>query len=176
VTVRNCNFRGFYTGAWMTGSGHLVEDNRFDDMLSTGLIVTGDGHMVRRNQVIDTGGWSLGGGVAGIVAAADVVDNIVSNVFASSPGSVVGIRQVGDLTRVRGNTVRGLQANGANDANGIEVAGIEVAIEDNLVALQLDHAGVGVQGHTGSMCSGNKVANFSIAYSNCIDGGHNLGH
>ena len=175
VTLRNCTFRGFFTGASMSGSGHLVEDNRFDDMLSAGLIITGDGHMVRRNQVIDTGGWSEGGNSVGIVAGADVLDNIVSNVFTSA-GSAIGIRQVGDLARIRGNTIRGLQPGGANGAYGIQVAGEEVAIEDNLVALRLDTVGVGVQGHIGSMCSGNKVANFSIGYSNCIDGGGNLGH
>jgi hypothetical protein len=175
VTVRNCNFRGFYVGAYLSGSGHLVEDNRFDDMLATGLGVFGESNLVRRNQVTDTGGWTGGGSAAGIQANADVIDNIVSNVFAST-GDATGIWQAGDMTRVRGNTVRGLHPGGLYSAYGIELIGVEVAIEDNLVASQADVAGIGVAGYTGSMCSGNKVVNFATAFTNCIDGGHNLFH
>ena len=173
VTLRNCNFRGFYIGAQMSGGGHLVEDSRFDDMLAFGLSVSGEGNLIRRNQVIDTGGWTGGGNVMGIAANADVIDNIVSNVFAPA-GEAIGILQAGDMTRVRGNTIRGLHP--GSSAFGIEVSAVEVAIEDNLVASQSDIAGWGVWGTTGSMCSGNKVANFAIGYTNCIDGGHNLGH
>lgn len=175
VTVRNCNFRGFYTGAWMTGSGHLVEDNRFDDSLSAGLIVTGDNHLVRRNRVIDTGGWLDGGNTVGITAGADLVDNIVANVFTSA-GGVYGIRMSGDATRARGNQVRGLQPGGANNAIGIDVVGLEASLEDNVVVSVADVAGIGIWGATGSMCSGNKVANFATAITSCQDGGGNLSH
>src|SRR5690606_27324125 len=56
ATVRNCNIRGFYHGIDLRGAGHLVEDNRLDNNLSTGIFTDGDNNAVIRNRVYDTGG------------------------------------------------------------------------------------------------------------------------
>src|SRR5690606_30319107 len=83
AAVRHCSVRGFQTGIRLDGgAGHLVEDNRLDNNLYTGIRVSGDNNRVRRNAVYDTGGGNGFITSFGIDAEASVVDNTVGGVFA----------------------------------------------------------------------------------------------
>ena len=59
AVIRHCNVRGFNIGAYLSGSGHVVEDNRFNNNYVTGVLVEGDGSVVRRNLVAVTGGSTI---------------------------------------------------------------------------------------------------------------------
>src|SRR5690606_34496442 len=52
ATVRHCNVRGFSTGALMSGSGHLVEDNTFDSNTTNGIHAFGRDSVIRNNQIL----------------------------------------------------------------------------------------------------------------------------
>jgi hypothetical protein len=114
VTIRHCNIRGFMAGIYLEGgTGHLVEDNRLDNMLSIGIYVYAYpdfNSLVRRNRVYDTGGYASGSVVDsyGIYVAGDAVDNTVSGLFVDQSGAYLrAIMLVGDGTQARGNKVSG---------------------------------------------------------------------
>jgi len=98
--VRHCIVRGFYIGVFLTGSGHLVEDNRLDKNRFTGLEVHGDGSVLRRNQVYATGGSPLNAKAYGIVTlgSVDILDNKVTTVRATTGlgGDALGISTDGN--------------------------------------------------------------------------------
>ena len=96
ITVRRCNIRGFIVGALVIGgSGHLVEDNRFDSNTNYAVDVETSGAVIRRNLISSTGGSTLFHDVSGILTAglADIMDNIISKVVArtGSNGPAYGI-------------------------------------------------------------------------------------
>jgi parallel beta-helix repeat protein len=183
ATVRHCNVRGFYKGIYLNGGGHLVEDNRLDNNLYSGITVEGDNGLVRGNRVFDTGGSTFSTGDAiGISATADVVDNIVDGVFtAGITNEVAGISVGTSGTQVSGNVVSRLAlAGGVGTAYGVELNGSNVVtVSRNRIAAGASALnGTGIKGSDATFCIGNTVANFSAAMTSCLttDPDNNLVH
>jgi hypothetical protein len=167
--------RGFRTGIGLGGSGHLVEDNLLQGSLYMGIDIDGDHNVVRRNRVFDTGGNGLG--AFGIVADADILDNIVDGVSASGSRIVArGIGSPGSGTRIAGNRVSGLNVENGAAAQGIVAWGHNQAIVGNRVAAA--SGSDGIDGGGNGLCAGNTVAGFTTPYENChlVDGTYNASH
>lgn len=173
ITVRHCNLRGFRNGINLRkGAGHLVEDNRFDNNLTTGVnLFYTDNSMVRRNRVFDTGGAPGKVHAFAIRAAADVVDNVVSGVFLPSSvasGDAYGIEGDGTGTTVRGNFVRGLVPRGTGSAIGIRSQGASMIIDANHVTGGFSGMSVvGLAGVSDTVCINNVAIGFAIHYRFC---------
>jgi parallel beta-helix repeat protein len=185
TSVRHCNVRGFYVGVFLagvSGGGHAVEDNRFDNNTRIGIFVQGDGSVVRRNRVFDTGLSSLTGtpNIYGIATqySVDVIDNTVSSVTATSGagGDAYGIAPDSNLDgRVIGNGVRGLLKDSTGHAYGIyNTNSGRISVRDN------DIVGDGSAGSTGVLCStatgsvrDNVISAFATAITACTDSGGN---
>ena len=176
ITVRHCNVRGFYFGIYLSGAGHLIEDNRLDNNLYFGMYVRGDNNRVRRNAVHDTGGYPTSTFSVGIDAVADVIDNTVSGVFALSTNTYpTGISVYGSGSEVRGNQVRGLSVAGSGFAAGIRAGSAGIRLADNHVSAEATTEGRGISRFDGEIfCTGNTVINFETAYSGCAASVHNL--
>src|SRR5688572_28891750 len=88
ITIRNCAIGRFVYGILIgvpePGSGHLIEDNRLDQIGRYGIYVLGQGSIVRRNRVINSGGVLGAFSVTAITVTADAIDTVVDGVF---PGS-----------------------------------------------------------------------------------------
>lgn len=175
--IRNCNIRGFYHGVLIVGgAGHLVEDNRLDNNLYSGIWLFGtDNSMVRRNRVYDTGGYLGGGGTFGIAADADIVDRAVSGMFTDTAGAnTIGIRSGGRGSQVGRNRVAGLipGADGGS-AIGILAQGGHQTIDGNRVIAGVPEA----VSESNSFCTGNTVAGWASPAANsifdCLDSGGN---
>jgi len=182
TTIRNCNIRGFRTGVALSGSGHLVEDSRFDFNLLRGIQVLGDGSVIRRNQVRDTGeanGEPLILGIYG-EGSVDVLDNLITGVRGPSGGntSAWGIWIYGGVgARAARNTVRDLVPTGTGNAQGIYTSnGSKVFLDDNRVVLASPLAGsVGFRCNAlGGSLRGNTAWGFSSLTSSCLDDGGNV--
>jgi hypothetical protein len=182
VTVRNCNVRGYSWGVFLTGSGHLVEDNRVEASGTVGILAWGDGSTIRRNFVLDTG-TGVYHPEAAISASglADVVDNTVTGVYgaAGSASPIYGIYlnpSVGG--RVEGNAIRGLLVDGTGDPYGLFVnntgGGVSVARNRIVNAGAADGTGVQCAGTPSSLLVDNHVIGFTDGWSaGCTDVGLN---
>ena len=179
ATVRNCAVRGFNYGIRLySGASHLVEDNRLDNNLFSGISVEGDGSVIRRNRVLDTGGKLYPSGIMG-GGAVDIEDNTVSNVVApgASDSYAVGISaHHTSNARVVRNTVRGLTPGLQEGAN---VVGILVEPASRALIRDNHLFGTGLPG-TGVLCSeagsrvgANTIQHFEQAFFNCADAGGN---
>jgi parallel beta-helix repeat protein len=170
VIVRNCNVRGFKTGIGLSGSGHLVEDNRLDNNLYVGIDVSGDNSLVRRNRVFDTGGLTGATEAYGIRADSNIVENTVAGVFTDGTAtSLAGIYSSGPGTQVAGNRIR--EAN-----TGIRVTGASQSVSDNSVSWAAGGGAYGIQGvsDTGTSCIENTVAGYGYPIILCkTDSGNN---
>jgi len=176
ITVRNCLIRAFNYGVELLGgSGHLIEDNRFDNNRYVGIRVNGENNQVLRNRVFYNGskfniysyGW-------GIYASADVIDNTVAGVIASGPNvSTWGITMLGAGTEARGNLIRGLTATGTGTAVGIRVTAPGVTLDRNRVSATATTAGIGISGNTDTFCMNNTVAYFGTTIASCRSSGGN---
>ncbi len=183
ITVRNCNVRGYQTGIALDGSGHLVEDNRLDKNLFAGIRVDGDHNMVRRNRVYDTGS-DRNVNIVGISASADIVDNIVDGVFSTvdsiATHTIIGIDARGAGAQVERNRVGGLQPY-AGDGRAFGIVADEsymTASGNSVAAMALATGGTGIVGQHDNVvttvvtfCSGNTIANFATAVSDCSSAG-----
>ncbi|HEY0661003.1 MAG TPA: NosD domain-containing protein [Lysobacter sp.] len=173
ITVRRCNVRGFRYGIHLdgsNGSGHLVEDNRLDFNLHSGIVVGGRSNRVQRNRVHDTGGANGSSQSFGLFVAAHAIDNTVDGVFAAvAPTQPRGIYLVGDANEARGNLVRGLVVDGAGAASGIIVTGEHATVSRNRVIASVPVNGTGIIGHgtSNTFCTGNLVANFALPWNAC---------
>lgn len=175
ATIRHCNVRGFYRGiALEGGAGHLVEDNRFDNNLETGLFVTGENNTVRRNRIYDTGGSPTSNSSRGMYVEADVIDNTVAGVFAIGGDNTyaTGINLRGPWALVRDNRVVGLQMSGSGYAWGIYVYNAGVTVDGNHVSNAGELTGEAIGGSQETICSNNVVGGFTTAFR-CTDGGGN---
>ena len=183
TTVRGCNIRGFLVGVGIEGigSGHLVEDNRFDNNRFAGILVQGEGAQVHRNRVFDTGGGTMPVPTLGIAVtggSTEVRDNLVFGVEAT-PGSgsdAYGIVAQGlDFGRIAGNSVRFVVPDGAGTGWGIGVqAALYVAVDDNHVAtVGTGGVGIGCDGD-GTLVRDNLVQGFATPLDAlCRDEGGN---
>jgi nitrous oxidase accessory protein NosD len=174
LTIRRCNIRGFYYGTLLTsGSGHLIEDNRFDSNTVFGAYVGSNRSIIRRNLVIATGGSSLASSSIGIFSygSVDVLDNTVNGVTASGTNSdAYGISTKNNPDgRISGNSVRGLVKAGAGVALGIfNGTSGRITLRNN------DVVGDGSAGSVGLFCAtaqgratGNVVGGFVTAIDTC---------
>jgi hypothetical protein len=163
ITVRHCTIRGFRSGIAIyandPGTGHLVEDNRLEQIRSQGIYVIGHGSIVRRNTVVNTGGAPGLDRAQAIAVLGDAIDNVVDGVFGAddvanfSPsglysGGVGGINGVGFL--VQGNRIRNLVPKGTGEARGLELAGYAQSVRDNTVSQLTSTTGKGVYCSLGS--------------------------
>jgi len=179
ATVRHCQLRGFFQGIALTGNGHVVEDSRLDNNLFMGINIEGEHNLVQRNRVLDTGGAVASNFSIGISVEGDVFDNTVAGVFANGTDIYSrGVQTYGEGGVVRGNIVRGLVASGVGNAVGIRAYSSSTAIVDNRVSAGAAISGVGVYGAAAAQtfCSGNTVANFATAFSQCLDAGGNASY
>src|SRR5690606_16029686 len=180
VTVRNCNIRGFFQGIFLdSGAGHLVEDNRLDNNLFTAISVSGDNNRVRRNAVYDTGGAANFKAVFVISGTADFENNVVSGVFADSPGGdLYGIESIGSGAQIRGNGISGfdmtaVQGGAVGTAYGIIVMANQQRMSGNHVAGgsgNIAGIGINIESHVATAyCLDNTVIGFDTAISGgCI--------
>jgi hypothetical protein len=186
TSVRGCNIRGFLAGVVIEGigSGHLVEDNRFDGNRFAGILVQGEGMQVQRNRVYDTGAaatpsHAIGIGVTG--GSGDVRDNLVYNVGAT-PGAgndAAGILVQGlDFGRIAGNSVRYVAADTGGTAYGIGAeSALHLVVDGNHVAtvgeLGADSVGIACDS-TGALVRDNFIQGFTTALGAlCQDEGRN---
>jgi len=191
LTVRNCAIRGFNTGIDLSGGGgHVVEDNRVDDSLVTGIRVDAtEGALVRRNRVLDTGGFPDNGERHAIYCyamagrACDLRDNLVAGVAGTTGhyNTVTGLRVYGGTGgRVAGNDVAGLAPTGGNSARGIYASNHgPMFLRDNKVQLSADVAdSVGIRCAAGAgAIRGNTAWGFATAYAGgCLGDGGNVAH
>jgi len=165
ATVRNCTVRGFRNGLLLGGGGHLVEDNRIEQNLYTGIHATGDGNVVRRNRILDTGGAPGSTTSNGFYGSGDLIDNTIAGVYADAPGGKgIGIYNNGIGNEISGNRIRGLE--GA--ATGINAAGTRMTVRGNTVSLEVEvPLSKGIMGGTPLACIDNTVTGFADAYSAC---------
>jgi nitrous oxidase accessory protein NosD len=153
LTIRRCNIRGFFYGTFLTiGSGHLIEDNRFDSNTFVGIDVTSNRSIIRRNLVIATGGSSFSSQSFGIYSggSVDVLDNTVNGVTASGTNNdAYGIQTFNNPDgRISGNSVRGVVKTGTGIAFGIyNFSSGRITLRNN------DVVGDGSAGSTGLICS-----------------------
>lgn len=179
ITVRNCNVRGFWDGTFIEGgSGHVVEDNRFEGNTQAGIVVRGDASVIRRNLVIDSGrstnpGTDNAYGIS-TQSAVDILDNTIGGVSAQSGsnGNAYGIMTsaiTGTAPSISGNRVRDLVPAGTGAARGIAVASIVPAmISENL--LFGPGAGIGVSCSSGSARARDNIVNgFATGLSFCTN-------
>jgi hypothetical protein len=180
VTIRRCNIRGFRFGTYIVnGSGHLVEDNRFDSNTFVGVYVASDRSIIRRNLVIATGGSSVSGSSFGIYSSGsgDVLDNTVNGVTGSGTNAYTfGIFTSSNLDGgISGNRVRGLVKTGTGAAYGIRnLNSGRITMRNN------DVVGDGIStGSVGLECSdafgralNNVVSGFATAINTCANDGN----
>lgn len=187
ITIRNCTIRGFYGGTWLQGGastsgGHLVEDNRFDNNLQTGLEVQGDGSTVRGNFIYDTGGAVGQTSAHGLITMydVDVIDNTIADVTSLvDPYGMAILSNYGGV--VTGNRIRGLwTVNGYYNRIGIFANGnTNAIIQDNFIintgTTTTSATGVYCMAGsgTGSRIRNNRVLNFGVVHKDCIDDGGN---
>ena len=183
TTVRNCNIRGFLYGISLnTGSGYLIEDNRFDGNTYIDLFILGDGSTIRRNRLLDTGHGTVHDQAYGIYThgTTDVLDNTISNVSATtgSNGDIYGIYVwLDDGSSVVGNRIRGLRPAGSGQGFGIYAfspSPTRMTFSENQVI------GDGATNTVGLTCTGssdrarnNTFNGVTTAMSNCGDAGGN---
>jgi parallel beta-helix repeat protein len=171
VTIRRCNIRGFLVGIDIEGgAGHLVEDNRLDNNLASGIYVytyPDLNNLIQRNRVYDTGGSAGNTESFGIRATADAVDNTVYGVFADkSGGYLFGIYLIGDGTDARGNKVSGFvstatQGGSITGADGIYGNNWYHRISGNQIAGP-GGTGTGIGANGDFYCLDNTVHGFAI--------------
>jgi len=181
ATVTNCNIRGFRIGVYFEGGGgHLIETNRFDNILSTAIALLGQGSTIRDNRIYDTGGSTLfPDGANAIIATGgiDIINNYI--LFVSAPGATTitsGISaSFSGSGSIWNNRVSGVAHNGA----GGQSYGIRVASSTRVVLRDNDVKGNAGPGSTGISCGnnqatalGNVVAGYASAIVNCAQSGN----
>ena len=182
AVIRNCNVRGFYIGAALSGGGHVVEDNRFNSNTATGLFLEGDGSVIRRNLVADTGGSTISTTSAGIVTNldVDVIDNTVATVFVDSGSEreAYGISASGNTSgSIRGNRVRNLTVLGEGSAFGIfnAVSSSVVMKGNHIIGDGTGDSSVGIAcADDSGMTRDNVVNGFVTGVSQCADNGSDV--
>ncbi|WP_167284944.1 right-handed parallel beta-helix repeat-containing protein [Marilutibacter alkalisoli] len=179
ITVRHCHVRGFYSGVFLSGGGHVVENNRFDRNTSAGVDVSGDRSVVRHNLILDTGGSSLFEGEAtGIrtMGEVDVLDNTVSGVSPINSNSdfswsyATGIYAAHNTSgSINNNRVRGLRLPGMGAMFGIAIVqGSRVAVRNNDISGLGSGTGIDCSDDT-SIAVANVINGFTVPIAVCAD-------
>jgi hypothetical protein len=181
VTVRDCTLKGFVTGIFLNGSGHLVEHNLLAGNYSTGIRVIGDNSTVRENQVVDTGGTTLALTSYGIstTKSVDILGNTVATVTGRA-GSGIGAYGIYTSTNPSGvvadNRVRGLAADvGAANFGIFNAQATNVIVRGNSVSNLPNTTGYGLRcTGSGSVAVSNVIQGYSIPISGCKDAAGNI--
>jgi hypothetical protein len=174
LTIRRCNIRGFQFGTSTgQGSGHLIEDNRFDSNTQVGLNVQTNRSIIRRNLVIATGGNISSIFFFGIYTyySVDVLDNTVNGVTASGTNAdAYGIVSANNPDgSISGNRVRGVVKTGTGTANGINnYSAGRITMRNNDVVGDGSAGGIGLScGSAQGRTTGNVIGGFATAISGC---------
>lgn len=181
TTVRHCNIRGFKEGVvfgGLSGGGHLIEDNRFDNNTRMAIGLYGDGSVVRRNRVFDTGQGTGSIQAFGIYAEGevDIQENLVAGVAveAGSNGFTFGIDVHGYTCRIHGNSVRGVLKDGTGASYAIIVdssLGRSIVTNNSLIG---DGTGIGISCDNAiNRAKDNVIAGFATTMTGCGDAGGN---
>ena len=189
-TIRHCNVRGFSYGIRLISSaGSLVEDNRLDNNLYTGIQISGDNNVIRGNRVYDTGGRTGSGFSYGIVTTgttADIMDNVVAGLFADvSGGYLRGIDSGADNARVSGNSISGydltaVQGGAVGHGAGIFTSGQHTRVSSNQISggdlAAIPGTGISVNGgvYSSAYCLDNTVGGFATGLFQCSVSDGNL--
>jgi hypothetical protein len=173
IVLRNGSIRGFYYGAQLVGSGgsgHLVEDMRFDGNKYRGLRIDGANAVVRNNFFIDIGGSTANLGVEtiGIDWGSGVVvtNNIISGVNAPSGpayGIYMGTVDGGEISNNRIFGLTGSQMRGIN----VTSASTNVAVVGNRVLNSTTGNWGILNGATGGDCIDNHVRGYTTTLTSC---------
>lgn len=164
VVVRHCNIRGFLNGVFLQGSGHVVEDSRFEGNRWHAVDMSSSPGLIRHNLVVDTGPTIPGSGAIAAIGDVDVVDNTIDWVEGNSAGKpIVAISASGGNGNViSGNRVRKVvNSNMSSFANGIVVGMNEpgrTVVRDNVLFGYSTGIGFGIQcGSLTDVSRGNEV-------------------
>ena len=182
VGVRNCHLRGFRIGIQGSGSTFLVRDNRIEASTIRGVSLGGDALVVADNQVVDTGGSSIGNGAAigmSIGGNARVTGNNVTGVAAraASGQGAWGIHIADEgapaQSLVEDNSVRSLVPDGVGLAVAIRSTSAgRISLRRN--ALFGEGTGIGLQcANAGGAVRENSLLGFATAISGCSSDGGN---
>jgi hypothetical protein len=165
--------RGFRYGLNISGSGHSVEDSRFDGNTRVGIKVAGDGSVIARNLVLNTGGNTANQDPRGIETAddVDVIDNTVAGVTATA-GSNDAAYGIFALTNTAGsvndNRVRNILPDGGASPIGIW------AILSTRMTISGNHLSNPATSGQGITCDGVDVTpvvkNVVNGYASAVDG------
>ena len=182
ATIRNCNIRGFYRGVFLKGgTGHLVEDNRFDANTLSAVLVDGDGIVVQRNRIFDTGPSTVSAMAIAVYAigGVDVVDNTISGVVAATGGNgdARGVFLFSNQDgRIADNRIRGLVSDGTGD-----MYGVLTTLASYITVRGNDLVGDGSATSVGISCAGsnavtrdNAISFFGTGNYACNDHGGNV--
>jgi len=181
LTIRRCSVRGFYSGTEINGgSGHLIEDNRFDGNTGLGISIGAGRAIIRRNIVIATSSANFNSLNYGIFAAGsvDVLKNTINGVTGSGTNNgVYGIGTDNNLNgrigRISGNSVHGVVKVG----RGVALCILNTN-SDRITLRNNDVVGDGSAGSVGVRCASargraldNVVSGFVSGIQNCTNVG-----
>jgi hypothetical protein len=152
VTIKNGIVRGFLAGIALTGRGAVVRDLLVDQNTNIGIYVDGPGAVIEHNQIVDTGGSTVG-----------------PNIFA------IGIYALSNSVgaRISDNTVSGLTATGAGGEYGIEADGPNSTVRHNVISDTAKPSGGGTSYgilQTASIAVNNTVSNFGTGINTVTAG------
>ena len=178
VTVKNGIVRGFLNGVVLTGRGATVQGITADQNTAVGIDVEGPGSVVQGNQVVDTGGSTIGSNVDAIGISVYgpgslIHNNLVSGLTATGSAGEFGISFLGAATQstARHNVVSDT-ARPTAGSSGIYVGGSSaVAVSSNIITnftYCVDYAG----GATGTY-SRNTAISCDTPYSGGTAGSGN---
>ena len=154
ITVRNGTVRGFFDGISMVATGVIVENIRADDNTHRGIFVGGPGNIVRNNQVLATGGTTVGAGIPEVVRA-------------------IAISVVGAAPRVLNNDVTGLANENTSPPTGIFLINVTGAL---VVGNRIAFVDTGIEFSTAAVSEGKYRDNLTVAVGTPYVGGTDAGN
>ncbi len=149
VTIRNGTIRGFNVGItlsdsfpYTTSRGYVIEDMRFDQNTSVGIVAQGYGNLIRNNQIVATGGSTSNASayaISNVGQGARILNNDIIGVTSSSPAEAQGIIMSGgnifnSHSVVEGNRVSSIRSPSGIASYGIRsIYGTNVILKDNVI-------------------------------------------
>ena len=181
ITIRNGTVRGFFWGISLdsgdltTSQGHLVEGIRADMNTFGGIGVVGRGNIIRNNQVVDTGGHSVGARGIQVYGSGNRVIN--NNVYGTvgNPG-LAGYDSIGiNLWYGQGSIVENNRV--SNSILSSDSCGVEVYDSANVLAINngvtnMDY-GIVYSGSSTGKYRDNVTSGVTTPYTGGTDAGGN---
>ena len=185
ITIRNGTVRGFARGIWLvddlpytTSQGHLIENVRADMNTSVGIWVMGQGNMVRNNQVVDTGGSTVGfvtGGTGILVYGPG--NKIISNdvyetkYLSAEYGNGIAIDS-GHSSVIENNRIGNMAVNPIHPGAGIYVIDSQNVLVSNNRITTTDW-GIWIVAGSSAKYRDTLTSNVTTPYSGGTDAGNN---